>query len=111
MFQPKVKTAPECPVIFVAVVHRMGKNDWDVGLVLFGLFKLYILRKSENVRLMAPVTRDSSAEKHVKHQTSKSVLPLILFTQRDSFCSTIAAEEEGKSRSGQTTGTAFQHVQ
>lgn len=59
---------------------------------------------------MAPVTRDSSAEKHVKHQTSKSVLPLILFTQQDSFCGTIAAEEEGKSRSGQTTGTAFQHV-
>ncbi len=59
---------------------------------------------------MAPVTRDSSAEMHVKHQTSKSVFPLILFTQQDSSCSTIAAEEGEKSKSGQMTGTAFQHV-
>lgn len=103
------KTAPECSVIFVAVVHRMGKNDWDIGLVIFGLFKLYILRKSENVCLMVPVICDSSAQKHVKHQTPKSVLPLILFTQQDSPCSTIAAEKDGKSRSGQMTGSAFQH--
>lgn len=87
------ETVSECHVIFVAVVHRMGKNDWNIGIVLFWLFKLYILRKSENVCLMAPVTRDSSAEMHVKHQTSKSVFPLILFTQQDSSCSTIAAEE------------------
>lgn len=68
-------------------------EHWDCT---FWLFKLYILRKSENVCLMAPVTRDSSAEMHVKHQTSKSVFPLILFTQQDSSCSTIAAEEGEK---------------
>lgn len=59
---------------------------------------------------MAPVTRDSGAAMHVRHQTSKSVLPLILFTQQESSCSTMAAEEGEKSSSGQTTGTAFQHV-
>lgn len=68
-------------------------EHWDCT---FWLFKLYILRKSENVCLMAPVTCDSSAEMHVKHQTSKSVFPLILFTQQDSSCSTIAAEEGEK---------------
>jgi len=59
---------------------------------------------------MAPVTRDGAAI-HVRHSTSKPVLPLILFTQQESSSSTIAPEEGENSSSGQfSRETAFQHT-
>lgn len=96
------ETPSECPVNFVAVVHRMSKSDRNIGVVLFDCLSFI---SSGNVSNMWQQCRVACKTSNFKVSFSP-----ILLTQRESSCNTIAAEEGQKSRSGQTTGTAFQHV-
>lgn len=88
LFSTHSETPSECPVIFVAVVHRMSKSDRNIGVVLFDCLSFI---SGGNVSNMWQQCRVAC-----KTSNFKVSFPLILLTQQDSSCSTIAAEEGEK---------------